>query len=127
MTFHGVDTKTVFRRMRELAPDAYRAWLAFDQKAFAPGALPGKTKELIALGIAHITQCPWCIDVHTKKAATAGCTDEEIGEVIFVAMAMASGAAWSHGGLAPHGPGGAPAGGRGPGPPGPSFPPRGAA
>jgi AhpD family alkylhydroperoxidase len=100
MTFHGVDTKTVFRRMRELAPDAYRAWLEFDQKAFAPGALPAKTKELIALGIAHITQCPWCIDAHTKKAMGAGCSDEEIGEVIFVAMAMASGAAWSYGGLA---------------------------
>ena len=39
MTFHGVDTKTVFRRMRELAPDAYRAWLEFDRKAFAPGAI----------------------------------------------------------------------------------------
>ena len=100
MQFHGVDVKTVFKRMRELAPDAYRAWLEFDKKAFADGALPGKTKELIALGIAHITQCPWCIDAHTKKASTAGCTDEEIGEVIFVAMAMASGAAWSHGGLA---------------------------
>jgi len=100
MVFHGVDTKTVFRRMRELAPDVYRAWLEFDQKAFAPGALTPKTKELIALGIAHITQCPWCIDVHTKKAASAGCSDAEIGEVIFVAMAMAAGAAWSHGGLA---------------------------
>src|SRR5262249_6748367 len=100
MTFHGVDTKTVFRRMRELAPDAYRAWLEFDQKAVAPGALPGKTKELIALGIAHITQATGCIDGHTKKAANAGCTDEEIGEVIFIAMAMAAGAAWSHGGLA---------------------------
>ena len=100
MTFHGVDTKTVFRRMRELAQEPYRAWLEFDKKAFEAGALPAKTKELIALGIAHITQCPWCIDAHTKKAAKAGCTDEEIGEVIFVAMAMASGAAWSHGGLA---------------------------
>ena len=100
MQFHGVDVKTVFKRMRELAPDAYRAWLDFDRKAMADGALPRKTKELIALGIAHITQCPWCIDAHTKQASTAGCTDEEIGEVIFVAMAMASGAAWSHGGLA---------------------------
>ena len=100
MTFHGVDVKTVFRRMRELAPDAYRAWLEFDRKAFAEGALPGKTKELIALGIAHITQCPWCIDAHTKKASAAGCSDQEIGETIFVAKAMASGAAGSHGGLA---------------------------
>jgi len=100
MEFHGVDVKTVFKRMRELAPEAYRSWLEFDRKAFADGALPNKTKELIALGITHITQCPWCIDAHVKKASAAGCTDQEIGEVIFVAMAMASGAAWSHGGLA---------------------------
>ena len=100
MVFHGVDVGRQFKRMRELAPEVYRSWLDFDRKAFEAGALDVKTKELIALGIAHITQCPWCIDAHTKKAAVAGCTDEEIGEVIFVAMAMAAGAAWSHGGLA---------------------------
>ena len=77
-----------------------RAFLEFDQKAFKDGAIPGKTKELIALGIAQITQCPWCIDAHTKKAATAGASDAEIAETTFVAMAMAAGAAWSHGGLA---------------------------
>ena len=100
MQFHDVDVRTVFKRMRELAPEPYRAWLDFDKKAFAEGALPVKTKELIALGIAHITQCPWCIDVHVQKATHAGATEAEIGEVIFVAMAMAAGAAWSHGGLA---------------------------
>src|SRR5258706_15999655 len=100
MVFHGVDGKKQFKRMRELAPDAYKAFLEFDGKAFAPGALPLKTKELIALGIAHITQCPWCIDAHTKKATAAGAADAEIAETTFVAMAMAAGAAWSHGGLA---------------------------
>ena len=99
MVFHGVDVSKQFKRMRELAPEAYRAFLDFDGKAFADGALPGKTKELVALGIAQITQCPWCIDAHTKRAAKAGATDQELGEVIFVAMAMAAGAAWSHGGL----------------------------
>ncbi len=99
MEFHGVDVKRQFKRMRELAPEAYRSWLDFDHKAFADGALPVKTKELIALGIAHITQCPWCIDAHAAKARRAGATDAEMGEVIFVAMAMAAGAAWSHGGL----------------------------
>ena len=58
MQFHGVDVARQFKRMRELAPEAYRAWLEFDRKAFEKGALDGKTKELIALGIAHITQCP---------------------------------------------------------------------
>jgi AhpD family alkylhydroperoxidase len=100
MDFHGVDARTQFKRMRELAPDAYRAFVEFDSKAFADGAIPAKTKELIALGIAQITQCPWCIQAHTKKAAQAGASDEEIAETTFVAMAMAAGAAWSHGGLA---------------------------
>ena len=100
MEFHGVDVKTQFKKMRELAPEAYRAFLEFDTKSFAEGALPVKTKELIAVGIAQITQCPWCIQAHTKKAAMAGASDAEIAETTFVAMAMAAGAAWSHGGLA---------------------------
>ena len=55
---------------------------------------------MIALAIAHITQCPWCIDAHVQRAEKAGASGEELAEVIFVAMAMAAGAAWSHGGLA---------------------------
>ena len=100
MEFHHVDVKTQFRKMRELAPEAYRAFLDFDQKAFKDGAIPGKMKELMALAIAQITQCPWCIQAHTKKAVVAGAADAEIAETTFVAMAMAAGAAWSHGGLA---------------------------
>ena len=100
MEFHGVDTNTQFKKMRELAPEAFRAFLEFDQKAFKDGAIPGKMKELMALAIAQITQCPWCIQAHTKKAAVAGASDAEIAETTFVAMAMAAGAAWSHGGLA---------------------------
>ena len=99
MTFHGVDTRTQFKRMRELAPELFRSFIEFDQKAFKDGAMPARTKELIALGIAHITQCPWCIDAHVKRAEKAGATEQQLAEVIFVSMAMAAGAAWSHGGL----------------------------
>ena len=99
MQFHDVDVKTQFKKMRELVPESYRAFLEFDQKAFKDGAIPAKTKELIALGIAQITQCPWCIDAHTQRALKAGATDAEIAETIFVSMAMAAGAAWSPGGL----------------------------
>jgi AhpD family alkylhydroperoxidase len=99
MDFHGVEVSRQFKRMRELAPEAYRAWLEFDKKAFQAGAIDLKTKELIALAIAHITQCPWCIDAHVQRAEKAGASGAELAEVIFVAMAMAAGAAWSHGGL----------------------------
>jgi AhpD family alkylhydroperoxidase len=100
MKFHGVNLGEQFKHMREVVPDAYRAFLEFDKQAFADGALPKKTKELIGLAVAHVTQCPWCIDAHAKNAVKAGASDAEIGEVIFVAMAMAAGGAWAHGGLA---------------------------
>jgi hypothetical protein len=38
VTFHGVNTATQFKHMRELVPDAYRAFLDFNSKAFAEGA-----------------------------------------------------------------------------------------
>ena len=99
MKFHDVDVARQFKRMREFAPEPYRSWLEFDKKCFEAGAIDVKTKELIALGIAHITQCPWCIDAHVKRAEKAGASEQQLAEVIFVAMAMAAGAAWSHGGL----------------------------
>lgn len=102
MTFHGVDMQAAMKRMREGAPETFRAFLAFDKQAFEAGALPTKTKELIAVAIAHITQCPWCIDAHVGRARGAGATPQELSEATFVAMAMAAGAAWSHGGLALH-------------------------
>jgi AhpD family alkylhydroperoxidase len=36
------------------------------------GAIPRKYRELIALGVAFTTQCPYCIEVHTKAAKAAG-------------------------------------------------------
>ena len=100
MEFHGVDIRKQLKRMRELAPDQYKAFLDFEATVWKDAALPTKMKELMGLAIAHITQCPWCIDAHTQRAIKAGASDAEIGETIFVSMAMAAGAAWSHGGLA---------------------------
>ena len=42
MHFHGVEMGKQLKHMRELAPEAYRAFLEFDGKAFADGALPPK-------------------------------------------------------------------------------------
>ena len=100
MEFHGVDVKTVFRRMRGLVPEAYRRWLEFDHAAFADGALPAKTKELIAVAVAHVTQCPYCIRGHTELARMKGATEQEVMEAIWVAAEMRAGAAYAHANLA---------------------------
>jgi AhpD family alkylhydroperoxidase len=79
------------------APTAMQAFAAFDAAAMAPGALPVKTKELIALAVAHTTQCPYCIHIHVDKARQAGCSDAEIAEAVMVAAALRAGAAVTHG------------------------------
>jgi AhpD family alkylhydroperoxidase len=69
-------------KRRALAPDTEKAFQAFSQKVFADGALPAKTKQLIAVAVAHVTQCPYCIRGHTKAALRHGATPQELMEAI---------------------------------------------
>lgn len=84
------------KKLGELAPDAWKAFVEFDTKAFADGALPVKTKELIAVGVAHTTQCAYCIEIHVKKARKAGATDQELAEAVLVTAALRAGGAVTH-------------------------------
>ncbi|MGH8596639.1 MAG: carboxymuconolactone decarboxylase family protein [Gammaproteobacteria bacterium] len=85
------------KKYGDLAPAAWKGFVAFDQAAMADGALSAKIKELIALGVAMTTQCPYCIEIHGKRAKTAGCTEAEIAEAVLVAAALRAGAAVTHG------------------------------
>ena len=66
----------------------------------ASPALATKTKQLIAVAVAHVTQCPYCIRGHTKAALREGATREELMEAIWVAAEMRAGAAYAHSTLA---------------------------
>ena len=81
---------------RELAPEIHAAFSAFGQRVFADGALPEKIKQLIAVAVAHVTQCPYCIRGHTELAIKQGATEQEIMEAIWVAAEMRAGAAYAH-------------------------------
>jgi AhpD family alkylhydroperoxidase len=83
-------------KLYELKPELLQAFMAFDAKVFADGVLSTKNKELIAVACAHITQCPYCIDGHTKKAKKAGATPEELAEAIFVAVSLRAGGGLAH-------------------------------
>src|SRR5690349_22780901 len=61
-------TTDLARHRAELAPEIHEAFQAFSRAVFAEGALPEKTKQLIAVAVAHVTQCPYCITGHTKLA-----------------------------------------------------------
>lgn len=84
------------QQRRTLAPKPAEAFKAFSQSVFAEGALSAKTKQLIAVAVAHVTQCPYCIRGHTRAAERHGATAEEIMEAIWVAAEMRAGGAYAH-------------------------------
>jgi AhpD family alkylhydroperoxidase len=93
-------TPEIARRRTELAPHTHEAFEAFSRAVFADGALADVTKQLIAVAVAHTTQCPYCIRGHTRLAHRKGATDEQIMEAIWVAAEMRAGGAYAHSTLA---------------------------
>jgi AhpD family alkylhydroperoxidase len=86
-------------KRRELAPAQQAAFDAFGKAVFAEGALPAKMKQIIAVAVAHVTQCPYCIRGHTKAALRAGATQQELMEAIWVAAEMRAGGGYAHAAL----------------------------
>lgn len=93
-------TREMSEHRRALAPEIHDAFTAFSKAVFEPRALDEKTKQLIAVAVAHTTQCPYCIDGHTKLASRKGASDEEIMEAVWVAAEMRAGGAYAHSALA---------------------------
>ncbi len=93
-------TREIAEKRKELAPEILEAWSNFSKTVFKEGALSEKTKQLIAVAVAHVTQCPYCIRSHTKTAMRKGATKEEIMEAVWVASEMRSGGAYAHSALA---------------------------
>ncbi len=93
-------TRDLRHQRHDLAPEIDDAFMAFSKNVFKAGALDAKTKQIIAVAVAHVTQCPYCIRGHTKGALKAGATREEIMEGIWVAAEMRAGGAYAHSNLA---------------------------
>jgi AhpD family alkylhydroperoxidase len=89
-------TSNLAAHRAELAPETHDAFQAFSRQVFAEGALPEKTKQLIAVAAAHVTQCPYCIRSHTRIALRKGASENEIMEAIWVAAEMRAGGAYAH-------------------------------
>ena len=89
-------TRDLARMRRDLAPEAADAFSGFSQKVFADGALPARMKQIIAVAVAHVTQCPYCIKGHSRAALREGASAEELMEAIWVAAEMRAGGAFAH-------------------------------
>jgi AhpD family alkylhydroperoxidase len=93
-------TSELDRKRRKLSVETATAFQDFSHKVFSDGALPAKIKQIIAVAVAHVTQCPYCIKGHTSAALRHGASDQELMEAIWVAAEMRAGAAFAHAVLA---------------------------
>ena len=101
MSFYEENDLKRLVEMKALAPEEFKAWANLDGiVGRQDGKIPRKYRELIAIAVAHTTQCPYCIEVHTKGAKKAGATKEEVAEAILLAAALRSSGATAHGSMA---------------------------
>ncbi|MBV8066672.1 MAG: carboxymuconolactone decarboxylase family protein [Candidatus Eremiobacteraeota bacterium] len=99
--YHEHSDLSLLPELEKLDGEGFAGFTALDKTVGRTnGAIPPKYRELIALGVALTTQCPYCLDVHSTNAKKAGATREELAETVHIAAALRAGAALTHGLLA---------------------------
>ena len=86
--------------LRKLNPDLYDSWMAYHDSVFVDGALSAKEKQLIAVAVAHITACPYCIRSRVRASKKEGASDQEIVESIYVGLRLNMGGPFAFSSLA---------------------------
>ncbi len=85
------DLMVWMNRLGTKIPDTMESFFKLRDVGLGEGALPSKTKELIALAIGITVRCDGCIAYHVHDALAAGASAEEIQETIGVAILMGGG------------------------------------
>jgi AhpD family alkylhydroperoxidase len=99
--YHEHADLSLIPELKALDPVGFAAFAGLDKTVGrTDGTIPPKYRELIAIGVALTTQCPYCLDVHTAAAKKAGATREELAETVHISSALRAGAALTHGLLA---------------------------
>jgi AhpD family alkylhydroperoxidase len=102
MSYHEHTDHQYARHIRDGAPAAFKAFTAWDAQVMRgrDNAIPPKYAELMAVAVALTTQCPYCIEAHTKAAHSTGATQQELAETIMIAAALRAGGGYAHGFMA---------------------------
>ena len=86
-----------FADMGKGSSELWEKFMSYYSAVFAEGTLTEREKALIALGVAHAVQCPYCIDAYTRASLESGSNMEEMTEVMHVAAVIKGGATLIHG------------------------------
>ncbi|MDR6264178.1 MULTISPECIES: carboxymuconolactone decarboxylase family protein [Rhodobacterales] len=90
------DTLANIGTLSKEIPDTVAGFNKMGAAAKASGALPEKTKEIMALGIAIATRCDSCIGFHVKSLIRLGITRAELCEALAMATYMGGGPSYAY-------------------------------
>jgi alkylhydroperoxidase/carboxymuconolactone decarboxylase family protein len=96
-TYYQTKDLAKFSEIGKDAPQLAQKFFEYYQAVFAEGALTEREKALIALGVAHAVQCPYCIDAYSQACLEKGSNLGEMTEAVHVAAAIRGGASLVHG------------------------------
>ena len=96
-TYYDPQDLPRFGEIGEEAPELAAKFFDYYRAVFAEGELTEREKALIALGVAHAVQCPYCIDAYTRACLEKGSNLGEMTEAVHVANAIRGGASLVHG------------------------------
>lgn len=90
------DTIEEFKRYREKMNENILAsgnrqiqrFFSLDTRAYEPGALPSKTKELLGLVASLVLRCDDCVTYHVIRCVEEGVTSPEFYEALNVALVV---------------------------------------
>lgn len=96
-TYYDPEDLKKFGKIGEFEPKLAKKFFDYYGDVFKDGALTAREKALIALGVAHAIQCPYCIDAYTVDTMEKGCDEAQLMEAVHVAAAIRGGASLVHG------------------------------
>ncbi len=95
--YYDSDDLKKFGNITEWSPEIGDNFFKYYNSVFEKGALPVKEKALIALSVAHVVQCPYCIEAYTEESIKNGAEKDEMMEAVHVGAAIKAGSALVHG------------------------------
>ena len=96
-TYYCPHDLSKFAEMGKNRPELWSKYMEYYAAVFADGALTEREKALIALGVAHSVQCPYCIDAYTNACLEKGADLDQMTEAVHVANAIRGGSSLAHG------------------------------
>lgn len=96
-TYYKPEHLTKFASIGEGNEKLAKKFFDYYGAVFADGALTAREKALIALAVAHVVQCPYCIDAYSQECLKHGSDLEQMTEALHVGVAIRGGASLVHG------------------------------